>query len=306
MLSIIWNVTRQCPWNCSFCVMNACSKCDPAELTLEQKLKIAAHIDIPCRIDLSGGEIFNDSCVDDHLQVVQTLSEKAVVGRLGISSSGYGVTDEIADLLMDKVSDVEMTMDAKPYEQFKFRPAGYHEAAGKATDILEARKIPVGIQTVLTREHYNNKKILDNLYEWLCTHKVSEWSLIRYFPAGRGEKFPQLELTESENKELVQYIQNICKASGIPALDIHYLLPGTTKSSECRCVKKSIGILPDGSVTSCFWGLNTDGNIRDSIYYLGNILEEPLSSILNGDNAQFWKHSCFGECPLGKEEDLDV
>lgn len=28
MLSIIWNITRNCPWNCSFCCVNAIYKKD--------------------------------------------------------------------------------------------------------------------------------------------------------------------------------------------------------------------------------------------------------------------------------------
>ena len=66
-------------------------------------------------------------------------------------------------------------------------------------------------------------------------------------------------------------------------------------STECRCVKHSIGILPNGIVTSCFWGLDDKRKPLNPRFKLGKIPEESLSDILTNDRARYWEkqmHSC--------------
>lgn len=295
-LSIIWNITNKCPWDCAFCVMDASFNCERAELALEQKLAVIKNIDIKnCKIDTSGGEVLFNK--EENIKVLTALSEKFGKENVGVSTSGFGMDDKLANDLSLIVSDVEMTMDAIPGRIYEYRPIGYHKTAGRAAVVLKENGVYVGLQTVLTRVHYEQRDILAQLYLWMKENQVDEWSLIKYFPSGRGERFEELALSEEENRELVDYIERLCVNETGPKLDVHYLLPGSTKDDQCRCVKKSIGILPDGSVTSCFWGLDENGSIKDSKFYLGNLLEEKLSEILSGENAQYWLQYC-GKCPL--------
>lgn len=295
-LSIIWNVTNRCPWNCAFCVMDAGINCSRTELSMEDKMKAIDHLTgIDCKVDLSGGEVMLNR--KDHMPLIKTLSEKVGKKCLGISCSGAFIGTEDAAFLAEYVSDVEMTMDAVPKRCFPNRPEHYHEIAGQAADNLKIAGVKVGLQTVVTRDHLNNPSILDELYTWMREHRIDEWSLIRYFPAGRGINYPELELSDEENKIIVDYVKDLCDYESLPNLDIHYLMPGSGKDSRCRCVKKSIGILPDGSVTACFWGLDIQGNIKDSKFYLGNICDDVLPNILNSDNAKYWFDYC-GKCPL--------
>jgi MoaA/NifB/PqqE/SkfB family radical SAM enzyme len=120
---------------------------------------------------------------------------------------------------------------------------------------------------------------------------------LRYFPSGRGVNFPELALTEAENLSLVERAKKLCHNASSPRLDVHYLMPGTDKDILCRCVRKSIGILPDGNVTSCFWGIDGNGDISDNRFFLGNVANESLVNILRGDNACYWS-GYNGSCPL--------
>ena len=296
MLSIIWNITNHCPWNCPFCVIDAGIDCQRAELTYSEKLTVIEHLrGIDCRVDLSGGEVmFNRK---EHLPLIAYLS--CVIGRerLGISCSGSYIGDSEAVFLSRYVANVEMTMDAHPEWDFPHRPRGYHVTAGKAADFLTAEGIRVGMQTVVTRDHMLNPKLFDDLHGWLCEHRISEWSLLRYFPSGRGVNYPELALSDAENLALVMRARRLCSRTNSPSLDVHYLMPGTEKDNHCRCVRKSIGILPNGDVTSCFWGLDGSGDIKEKRFYLGNLLEAPLYRILRGINAIYW-NGYFGGCPL--------
>jgi len=297
MLSIIWNITNRCPWNCDFCVMDADMNRRRDELSCHDKSITAInHLKgVDCRVDLSGGEVMLNR--KEHLPLIAALSRAVGKERIGISCSGAYIGESEADFLAENVGDVEMTMDAHPKRNFPRRPAGYHATAAKATDLLTARGVRVGLQTVVTRDHLNNPELLDELHGWLCGHDVSEWSLIRYFPSGRGVSFPELALSDEENLLLVTRARNLCGRGGKLKLDVHYLMPGTDKDANCRCVRKSVGILPNGDVTSCFWGLDRKGGISDSRFLLGNITENPLVNILSGENARYWSNY-RGCCPL--------
>ena len=298
-LSVIWNVTNKCPWQCKFCIMDAGMDCSKKELVMKEKLKICENIDIKnVRIDFSGGEFMLEK--DNHFKLIKVMSQKFGKANIGISTSGYGIGENEAEFLASKVSDVEMTMDAVPGVKYPYRQDEYHRMAGQAVKVLKKHGICVGLQTVLTKEHLRNESLLENLLQWMTDNHVDKWSLIRYFSYGRGHRFQNLEMSEEENCQVVSFVKELCnKDRNAPELDIHYLLPGSLKDGSCRCVKKSVGILPDGSVTSCFWGLNENGSIKDDRFYLGNLLEKPLSEILQSENAKYWNGYC-GDCPILK------
>jgi MoaA/NifB/PqqE/SkfB family radical SAM enzyme len=303
LLSVIWNSTNRCFYDCVFCVTDSSPNCKRTELTLEEKLTVIKHLDgVECRVDLSGGEVMLDR--KTHLPLIKELSRTIGRERVGISCSGKYIDEKIAAFLAEHVADVEMTMDAHPDRPFPNRPSKYHATAEKAARLLIAAGVKVGIQTVITRDHFENQGLLDELHGFLCSLGVSEWSLLRYFPSGRGANHPKLELSESENRALVERARRLCACRpDSPKLDIHYLMPGTDKDTSCRCVQKSVGIMPNGDVTACFWGLDKNGNI-DERFLLGNIVKTPLAQILEGENSRYWNGYCGG-CPLGEKERRD-
>lgn len=74
-------------------------------------------------------------------------------------------------------------------------------------------------------------------------------------------------------------------------MQFHYLLPNHERHTlSCRCVKNSIGILPTGEVTACFWALTNDMRIADDIFSLGKMPEQTLTEILEGERAMRWKN----------------
>ena len=180
MLSIIWNITNLCPWDCDFCVMDAGISCHRPELNVSEKLTAIKHLkDVDCRVDLSGGEVMLNR--KEHLPLISALSAAIGKERLGISCSGAYIGKSEAAFLLEHIADIEMTMDAHPKRNFSHRPKGYHATAGKAADLFTAKGVRVGIQTVITRDHLDNPELLDELYKWLCEHRISEWSFADFF-----------------------------------------------------------------------------------------------------------------------------
>lgn len=316
-LSIIYDVTALCPWNCTICCMGASSdkSCRRSELTQEQKLDVVRQIteltekDYDVRIDLSGGELFTD--IPPHTELLSALSNALGRDKVGVSCSGYGIDRKLAEFLGKTVHDVEMTMDVAPLQHYKLRPDGYGAAAAKAVHLLKEAGCSVGLQTVVSS--YNSRYV-DALavFSWACANDVDNWSILRFFPSGRGADFPEAYMSDKQCETYVRMVQKMVDyvpADRKPAVDFHYLMPGHEKHTDvCRCVRHSIGILPNGDVVACFWALDSSTGAVDPKFLLGNVKDRSLLEILNGEKARYWS-DCEHCCELSSTErsnDYDV
>lgn len=276
--------------------------CTKDELTLDEKLQTAEQIKemsdsgYEVRVDLSGGEIFMNKA--DHNVLIMALSNKLGKDRVGISCSGTGIDDAQAEFLKGFAPDVEMTMDTVPYRTYRYRKDGYAITAAKAANILKRHGVKVGMQTVVTQQLANYADA-EAVYAYLCANRIDCWSILRFFPSGRGAAFPEEALSDAECEAYVKMVQEIVaksKSEFKPAVDFHYSMPGHEKySTTCRCVSHSIGILPNGDVVACFWALNAETGVVDPKFLLGNVREQTLREILNGERARYWsdcEHCC--------------
>lgn len=310
-LSIIWDMTLVCPFNCPICCMGAKTTCPNATSELAYGLKyaivgqiyqLAAERDI--RIDLSGGEIMTDL---RNLEIAKEISKIIGKENVGISTSGYGIDDAIAARLTSIIGEIELTMDTPPGNPYKLRPLGYAQSAARAVPLLKKHGIYTGIQTVLAKSNCNKENI-STLYHWLCENHVDEWSLLRFYPSGRGADFPEECLNDEELLQVVHLIQTLDAQNSSqtkPRIHFHYTIKGHTGyTTECRCVKKSIGIFPNGDVTACFWASDRETHISSDFFRLGNVRSETLSDILANSRSCYWQDSPH-TCPLMTNEKED-
>lgn len=304
-LSIIYNMTSACPWNCSICCMSAKTHKEDDELSFEQKEQVVDMIvnlsktrDIRC--DISGGEVFTDL---RHMELLHKLSDGIGKDKVGISISGAYLTEQMAKELANIVNDVELTLDCNPTLEYPLRPNNYHKVAAESAIRLKENGVKVGIQTVLTKDNCN-LEMMEELLEWMCKNHIDNWSFIKFFPVGKGIECPEKGISD---KEWLWYQHNLekrvhLKGNDAPQLDYHYLMPNHTKySQECRCVKRSIGILPNGIVTSCFWGLDNMRKPLNPYFMLGQVPKECLTDILENKRAKYWENQSH-ECCLFSEE----
>ena len=313
-LSIIWDMTPVCPFHCPICCMGAKPSRSSSDEELDYGTKYAVvgqirqlsrHQEIS--IDLSGGEIMTDP---RNLKIAEELSSIVKKENLGISTSGYHIDEKVAFQLSQIVGEVELTMDTPPGVPYRLRPLSYAKAAARAVPLLKKNGISTGIQTVLAKSN-STAENLTALYHWLCEHNVDTWSLLRFYPSGRGADYPEECLSQKELHQVIHLIQELDEQNTSlqkPRLHFHYTMKGHKDySSECRCVKKSIGIFPNGDVTACFWASDRDTQITDDRFYLGNIRESTLVDILAGPRSCYWKDQPHS-CPLlfEKKEDNHV
>ena len=303
-LSVIYDITKKCPWDCSICCMGACSGTDALkdELSLECKLHLMDDLKQVSQIrdvsiDFSGGEIFTNM---DNVMVVEKAASLLGKERVGISTSGFLVDDKLAERLSYCISECEMTMDVVPGQHYALRPTGYAIAAAKAIPHLQRYGVNVGIQTVLAHSNCNEKALQD-IYCYLCEAGVDHWSILKFYPSGRGVNYVSEVLSEKEEEWAVKFITALDEANtsaNKPEIDFHYTMKGHKKySTECRCVRKSIGILPDGMVTSCFWAVDSNTGIVDPKFMLGSVKESNLVEIISNKKSAYWL-ACSHECEL--------
>lgn len=146
------------------------------------------------------------------------------------------------------------------------------------------------MQTVITRENSTYENLYD-LHHWLECNQVSDWSLLKFMPVGRGKDFKELCLTNEEYTKIVDDIKRITKNSKVNVC-FQYMLPNHDKyTRECRAVKKSIGILPNGDVIACFWALGKNMQVVDDSFLLGSATINTVSEILKNKKACYWKNS---------------
>lgn len=306
-LSVIYDITRRCIWDCAICCMGALSapQAGDGELTLLQKLDLIEQMagleEREVRLDVSGGDPLVNA--EETILVLEHAASLLGRERVGISTSGFGVDDVMAKRLSRCVAECEMTMDCVPGEKYPLRPLGYALAAAKALPHLQKYGIRTGIQTVLAKANCDERH-LRSMYKWLCEHHVKIWSILRFYPSGRGRNYADQCISEQEEACAVRMIRQMDRENSSPdkpVIDFHYTMKGHSKYSQvCRCVRDSIGILPDGRVTGCFWAVDADMKIADDKFYLGSVKETPLAQLLSAPKAAYWsscEHSCEMEHP---------
>lgn len=315
MKSIIWNLTRLCPWTCKFCCVAAKHVKNFQKVNIEKDVNYSYLDELSFidkkrvidqlnkgdfKIDFSGGDLLIDPL---NVELVLYASDKLGKENIGLSVSGAFISDDVIARIKDKVNDVEITLDYLPFEFYRTRPVGYHEYAANSIAMLRKEKVRVGVQTVITNDNISKDKIL-RLYDWIEANKVNEWSLLRFFQSGRGSKFFNIEPTHQQYCEIVDYIKEISKDGNVK-VHFQYLLPNHDGYTlKCRAVKRSIGILPNGMVTGCFWGLDENMLPIDKKYILGRVPDMNLYEILNSDAAKYWIDNCH-ECVFFTYEQLE-
>ena len=274
---------------------------DDRELNFEQKKGIIDQLSGGnYRIDFSGGELLIDPL---NVDLICYASEKLGKENIGISVSGAFINDKLINKLKDRIHDVEITLDYVPFKPYKLRPVGYHEYAAHAIQKLKRKNIYVGAQTVLTNENIAFEKI-DQLFGWLVKNNVDDWRILRFLPSGRGESYRFLTPTHLQYCEAVSYIKKISQKSNVN-ISFQYLLPNHDKYTlKCRSVKKSIGILPNGMVTACFWALDRNMIPKDNSFILGKLPDENIKDILTSEKALKWKNNCMN-CKIFTKESLE-
>ena len=307
-LHIIWNITKECPYNCAIC---ATSDGTRPELSTEDKLKVLNSI-VSAKgkistLDFAGGDPMYKSEIrtlivqainslgDDHISITTT-------GR-GIQAADNISEDEISKLLRK----CEITIDAShenlaqlsqetPFSRNS--PEYCSHNLNQIQDVAENLKMLV-INIPLLDDDLSDEEI-DVLIAKLSKLKKDypeiqiEAQIIRLMPVGAfNDHYTDIEKYKAYNpvkiaKKIYTHIESLgiscryhCSLRVLPELN--------TGETRCHMLNKKIGIDCAGNVFACTWGAYlrspTSSDITQNPFYLGNLVSSSLKDILRGQGT---------------------
>lgn len=303
-MKVIWNLTRLCSWNCLICCVSAIhvsnKQKDEAhknmvytgkELKLSDKMKIIDDLynnDIES-IDFSGGDLL---LIDENIQLVKYAATKFQKESLSISVPGTGFNPELINSLRDCISKIEFTLDSIEDDRDSSRPKGYVGVAKHAIKLCNKENIDVSVSTVLKRSNCSQNG-LSKIYNFLIENNVKEWEILPYYQVGRATDIYALIPDEDKFTFAIQFINELMQEGFINISYQHSLENKINGSVKCNALNRSIGILSDGMVTSCAWGLGYDGSPVDDKFVIGYMPKQKLKDILNSEKAIEWNKNKY-------------
>lgn len=281
-IPLIWNITQACPWNCSFCCINAYylplssesleteleeTKRKKIELSLEDKLNIVDNLDMQSfDIDVSGGEplLFNEN-----VGIIGRLSKKFGTNNISITTTGKGLALVNMGTLKEIVGEIGFTYDF-PYEPNSLRPQGYNSSNLEQIK----RVVRVGIRTMaqvpLTKLNVD-KEIIEEIYRNLTNARVNGLHLIKFFPVGRGAHRLDLSLTNQEYQTAIKVYKEVEQSQG-PKVYVQTALKNPRRNSS------HLNITSQGLLLSDPWAYDHHGEpLKESI--LGDLRYQKFSEI---------------------------
>jgi MoaA/NifB/PqqE/SkfB family radical SAM enzyme len=280
----IWNLTNKCPWDCSFCCVSAKQvttadrkaeleqPISGVELNLESKMGILNQlIANGIKIDFSGGDPLYFE--DDYI-VIDKATESLPKAMINVSTTGAAFNGRKLGMLRE-VGKVELTLDSIDSITNPYRPRGYNASSMRALKYLASAGIRCSAVTIL----YPLTMIKDSLaalHEWLCENGIPQWDVLKFSAVGRGNGHEDLIVSDEDYLETMRFIEGL---GGSIRIAFQHSLRVLAGKYTCHAAHESIGILPDGTVVSCAWALDKDGQPLDG-FRLGKLPEDDLGGIL--------------------------
>lgn len=282
-IPLIWNITQACPWNCSFCCINAYYlpvfseavgselegiKKKKIELSLEDKLRIVDNLDMPnFDIDVSGGEPLLFS---ENVGIIERLSKKFGRNNISITTTGRGLALVDKDTLKEIVGEVGFTYDF-PYEPNSLRPKGYNSSnLEQIKQVVKIGGMRTMAQIPLTKLNVD-EGIIRDVYRNLSHAKVERLHLMKFFPVGRGAHRLDLSLTDQEYQTAIKMYKKMESPEG-PRVYVQTALRDSDKNSS------HFNITFRGLLLSDPWAYNHHGEPLDE-FILSDLRYQKFSEI---------------------------
>ena len=260
-LSVIYQVTRRCNFDCDFCSETAQTK-DP---TLEQIAAIQANLAGVPRVFLSGGEPLIRR---DFVEIVDIFKDH-IIGVPTNATRGHFM----ASKLVGKVSFINVGLEGPRNATNRVR--GDYDKVMRGILAFKEAGLPLSISAVVLRSLLTSLPYTYQIADVLEAGKVK---LIHPIRKGNGLKLDDSEfLSLEESDQLFESMKALANQHGwTPGLRM------TTWTHETEGY--SILVYPDGSTWSwpVYGGvaeLGEQGGPEDKVAYLGDLKEEPITDI---------------------------
>ena len=136
-------------------------------------------------------------------------------------------------------------------------------------------------------------KNLEELHDFLVRNNIESWEILPYYQVGRALDMYALAPTESKMNSCISYINNLKESSKVNISFQHSLENKINKCVKCNALSRSVGILPNGTVVSCSWGLKQGCVPINDKFILGHMPNNKFYDILNSEKSILWNKNKF-------------
>ena len=278
-IKIIWNITNKCSFDCKICA--TASK--RTELSEMEKAKVLLSIltvkDSIKELNFAGGDPLAS---DDAIKTIQYASTVIDRNKISVTTTGSGVQRAISSGKRLAGYNIILSLDMENSLQGCLRNEDTYNSGNVYVSKkyrLDIPKLRINIPIISVGSETEQNEIIDRINDI----KPDEVTLIRLMPVGRQtkENYP-------DNYNPEQFIKNIKeKINSEIKLHVHCALRclNTFEVNPCTMLDRKIGIDCSGNVFACCWAGYLNCEIEQNPFYLGNLLEQDLKEILEGNKA---------------------
>lgn len=294
--TLFWESTMRCNLSCRHCGSDCRKEADVKDMPLQDFLNVIDEI-TPCvnpnktLIIIGGGE----ALVRDDIEICgRYLYDKGY--PWGIVTNGLFLDKKrLNSLLTAGMRTLAISIDGfeEVHNYVRRNPYSYERAISAVKMLIEEKDVVWDIVTCVTSMNYST---LPQFKEFLISLGVKKWRIFTVFPVGRAAGDEELQITDDEFKQLMEFIKSTRKEG---LIDLSYGCEGFLGSYEsevrdgfyhCNAGVGTASVLVDGSISGCM-------SIRSN-FYQGNIYKDKFMDIWNNRFEKYrdraWMHK--GEC----------
>jgi radical SAM enzyme (rSAM/lipoprotein system) len=277
--TLFWESTLRCNAACrhcgSDCRATSSSKDMPTEDFLRVIDSITPHVD-PHKVFIifTGGEALVRKDID-HCG----LEPYRRGYPWGIVTNGFALTRERLDsLLRSGMHSITVSLDGfeEAHNWLRCVPDGFKKATNAISMIKDEKEIVWDVVTCANQLNFND---LHAFRDYLYGLGVRRWRIFTIFPVGRAAESPELQLTDEQFTELMQFIAETRKEGkmklsyGCEGFLGGYEMEVRDTAYHCNAGITVASVLNDGSISAC-------PSIRAD-YVQGNIYKDDFMDVWN-------------------------
>lgn len=307
-VDLIWNITRQCPWDCAICCVDAVPPCthnehiEPQELSYREKVLVLNNLEgfVP-KIDISGGDPL---VISDSLPLLEECSARFGKENVTLTATGATLGRIDTDFALKHIGELNFTYDMPQPTDSDVRPLTYSTAnLSEALRFIEAG-LSLRAECPLTTRNIALHDV-ERIFWDLHSTGIQTLLITRMFPVGRGSSNVKLVPSPKEYRIALSRLRQLEAQHSYPRIKVQCALrffEGYEHfNNPCDLVRYSFGLMSNGTLLACPWAYARHGRPLDDAWVLGNLAVSPLNEILKSEKAQYYKAHLddnFGHCKV--------
>lgn len=292
---LFWECTLRCNLHCLHCGSDCRAIAETEDMPLEDFLAVLDDVRTvmdPGKITVQtvGGEPLVRK---DLVECGRAIRERGF--HWAMVSNGLLLDEEMCARLLDAgLESIAISMDGFAEDHNWIRDSKFSFAgAERAVKCLVGKKLTWDVITCVNKR---NIGYLEDFKRYLIDLGVRKWRIFTIVPMGRAVNYPELQLSDEQFRELMDFIVKVRKEN---AIRLSYSCEGFLGEYEwqvrnapffCHAGVGVASILADGSISGCL-------SIR-SQYHQGNIYKDRFTDVWENKFQQYrereWMHT--GPC----------